>query len=103
MTLNNPIGRMLANVFYINQTSLLSLKNLPIYKYLTIEVSITQTASLAPLMRFNNDGGANYANRLSNDGAADSSTGSDTSVAIGATDTAPQFITIFIVNLPNKE
>src|SRR5947209_8493001 len=95
--------QMLKHFTTLTQATSIGFKSIPYYKYLLLYVDFNPTASLNPILRFNNDSAANYSNRASVDSAADTTSTAATSIQIGATNTSPQQCAIFIINTPSNE
>ena len=72
--------------------------------YMVLYEDKGQASAQARLLRYNSDSGSNYANRVSTNGASDTSQGSQPQHnGWNAHNTTPQFNVWYIANLPTKE
>ena len=67
-------------------------------KYLWVQMYVVPSASSYPSIRFNADGGANYADRYSVNGGADGTEVSQTFYFPSSSSPNPNFINMFIIN-----
>jgi len=82
----------------------ISVTSIAARKYLCVLFFYVNTGSLTPILRFNNDSGATYANRYSLNGAADTTAVSQTSLVAGTGGiSSPQIGVFNIVNVLAQE
>lgn len=73
-------------------------------KYLRILIAVQATGGTVNAnLRFNNDSSTNYARRISNNGAADGTAGSDNEILEFVAGQYPWFITCDVINISNQE
>lgn len=81
----------------------ITVSSLPSRKYLMILVSALNSGSINGFLRFNNDTGSNYSRRYSDDGAADTTAVSQTSMLISTSGASQYFHSkIFVVNIATQ-
>ena len=72
-------------------------------RFLKIELLLVASGVIDALLRFNSDSGNNYSLRLSADGAADSTSTSQSSVDQSGSQTTNMKVSIYIINKSDKE
>jgi hypothetical protein len=75
----------------------------PTKKYLWVQAWLDKTSALTTGLQFNLDGGANYADRISSNGAADVTTPNLTEIGIDSSSANPTLFNGFIINEQNDE
>lgn len=82
----------------------ITVSGIPARKYLKIIMTSIDSSQTSPAIRFNGDTGSNYAYRVAQDGSADSTSTSQTSLLIGGSATANgRLITIDAINISSQE
>lgn len=95
------LGRMTLGV----QGNVLTVGNLPVKKYLRLRgFVINNGTNVALPLRFNNDSGANYALRLTDNGAADGTFTGQTEITLApASINAPHYFEVSVINTTAQE
>jgi len=103
MSLGSTAYQLLQSKAWLASTPTLTFKNIPSYKYLLLEFYGFPSKNTQYFLRFNNDSGANYSDRQSVNGAVDTTTISAAQINFSILSTTPQFIKVYIVNIPDQE
>jgi len=82
----------------------ITVSGLPVFKELMILTAILQSGTIDASLRFNNDSGSNYAHRQQINGAADTTTVSQTGILIRGSSTDPIGFSVYkITNVSTSE
>jgi len=100
---------LLGSITLGSANTTMSLTNLPLRKYLMIEIYTLATLTLITQLRFNNDSSGvdtvsgTYAYRISTSGGADTTSTNRTQISFDLTSLTPGFIRIYVVNVAANE